>query len=103
MTQPTMPDGTPQGPWHPTAWPIATNPPVDTGPAELATVFPAQDLNVVVPDLPCGHLPGDLHDGECAYWFGVASGEYAPPPVITLPPHAPGLTPLTDPALREVA
>ncbi|WP_420812828.1 hypothetical protein [Micromonospora zingiberis] len=83
-----MPDGTPQGPWHPRQ-------------TETKTVFPAQTLAVTVPDLPCGHIPGDLHDGECAYWWGVAAGEYAAP-VITLPPHA-DIPALTDPALREVA
>ncbi|MGC5033039.1 hypothetical protein [Micromonospora sp. DT229] len=72
-------------PGGPTAWPA-------TSTAEPITV----------PDLPCGHLPGDVHDDQCAFWWGVAGGEYADP-VITLPPHAPGLTPLTDPALREVA
>ncbi|MEW2474648.1 hypothetical protein AB0875_12735 [Micromonospora gifhornensis] len=83
----TQPVGTPQGPWHPTQQP---------------TVFPAQTLDVTVPDLPCGHIPGDAHDDQCRFWWGVAAGEFAAP-VITLPPHAPGLTPLTDPALREVA
>lgn len=58
---------------------------------------------ITVPDLGCGHLPGEPHDEACAYWRGVATGEYPPPefePI--LPPHCPGLAPLPDPALREV-
>ena len=40
----------------------------------------------------CGHLPGEAHDDECAYWRGVALGEYPAPdgtfmtPVASLPP-----------------
>ena len=42
----------------------------------------------------CGHLPGECFgtDPECAYWRGVALGEYAAPdgtymtPVVSLPP-----------------
>ncbi|WP_018253996.1 hypothetical protein [Salinispora mooreana] len=59
---------------------------------------------ITVPDLGCGHLPGEPHDGSCSYWRGVAAGEYPPPELpVTLPPHCPGLVPLTDPALRGVA
>lgn len=60
---------------------------------------------ITVEDPLCGHLPGEPHDGSCSYWRGVAAGEYPPPPEmpVTLPPHCPGLLPLTDPALREVA
>lgn len=57
---------------------------------------------ITVPD----PLPGEPHDGEvCTYWRGVATGEYPPPEFepVTLPPHYPGLEPLTDPALRGVA
>lgn len=57
---------------------------------------------ITVPDLGCGHLPGESCDEACDYWRGVADGEY-PPPEVHLPPHYPGLVPLTDPALREVA
>lgn len=58
---------------------------------------------VTVPDLLCGHLPGESCDDSCTYWRGVATGEYPPPEMpVTLPPHCPGLVPLTDPALREV-
>lgn len=33
-----------------------------------------------VPDLGCGHLPGECPNSqECAYWRGVVLGEYAPP------------------------
>ncbi|WP_028183488.1 hypothetical protein [Salinispora arenicola] len=59
---------------------------------------------ITVPDLGCGHLPGEPHDEACAYWRGVSVGTYPPPEMpVTLPPHCPGLLPLTDPALREVA
>lgn len=40
----------------------------------------------------CGHISGDQCDDECAYWRGVALGEYAAPdgtfmtPVASLPP-----------------
>ena len=72
-------------------------------------VFPAtQQLTVVDP--LCGHLPGEAHDDECAYWRGVALGEYPAPDayaaldgVVTIPPHLLGLLPLTDTALRSVA
>ncbi|MFF0721311.1 hypothetical protein [Micromonospora sp. NPDC003816] len=83
------------------------------GPWQLRTtdtVFPAQTLTVTVPDLPCGHLPGDRHTTECDYWIGVDEGEYPPPeaymvggPYAHLLPHAPGLEPLVDPALRGAA
>lgn len=68
------------------------------------TVFPAQVL-----DLPCGHIEGDVHDDECAYWRGVARGDYPAPEAymqttpVTLPPHAAGLVPVVDPALRSAA
>lgn len=63
---------------------------------------------ITVEDPLCGHLPGEPHDGEvCTYWRGVARGEYPPPEAymepVTLPPHCPGLVPLPDPVLREVA
>lgn len=60
---------------------------------------------ITVSDPLCGHLPGEPHDEACAYWRGVAAGEYPPPPEFEplLPPHCPGLLPLPDPALREVA
>lgn len=59
---------------------------------------------ITVPDLGCGHLPGEPCDEACAYWRGVVNGEYPPPEMpVTLPPHCPGLAPLPDPALREVA
>ncbi len=54
----------------------------------------------------CGHLPGEAHDGSCAYWAGVARGEYQPPAwgsVVVLPVHAPGLAPLRDRALDGAA
>lgn len=35
----------------------------------------------VITDPLCGHLPGELHDSECAYWRGVVLGEYPPPDV----------------------
>ncbi|MFG2059705.1 hypothetical protein ACGFI9_37405 [Micromonospora sp. NPDC048930] len=47
---------------------------------------------LTVPDLGCGHLPGECpNDAECAYWRGVLTGEYPPPEaymaeVISLPP-----------------
>ena len=44
---------------------------------------------IVVRDLGCGHIAGDQCDDECAYWRGVATGEYPAPEtyaeVITLP------------------
>lgn len=60
---------------------------------------------ITVPDLGCGHLPGEPCDEACAYWRGVSDGTYAPPPEmpVMLPPHCPGLLPLPDPVLREVA
>ncbi|MEU5549232.1 hypothetical protein ABZ738_05635 [Micromonospora sp. NPDC047793] len=91
MTHPPQPL---PGPWQPRTTPV----------------FPAQTLTVTVPDLPCGHLDGDLHDGDCAYWAGVAEGVYPPPESYLaggeyahLLPHAPGLAPLVDPALRGAA
>nr|WP_121400092.1 hypothetical protein [Micromonospora sp. M71_S20] len=72
------------------------------------TYFPAA-APITVPDLPCGHLPGDVHDDECAYWVGVAAGDYPSPDAyvvtdaVTIPPHLLGLLPLTDPALRDAA
>lgn len=61
---------------------------------------------ITVPDLLCGHLPEEVCDDSCAYWRGVAAGEYPPPEAymepVTPPPHRPGLAPLTDPALRGV-
>ncbi|WP_238432751.1 hypothetical protein [Micromonospora tarensis] len=64
---------------------------------------------ITVPDLPCGHLPGDGCTVACDYWTGVAWGEYHSPDaylvdgVFTIPSHAPGLLPVTDPALRGAA
>ncbi|ABP56441.1 hypothetical protein [Salinispora tropica] len=65
----------------------------------------ADAAEITVPDLGCGHLPGESCDEACAYWRGVADGTYPPPEFepVTLPPHCPGLVPLPDPALREVA
>ncbi|MEU5945103.1 hypothetical protein ABZ793_06020 [Micromonospora sp. NPDC047465] len=89
----TDPQPIPSGPWQPTVQP---------------TVFPAQTLTVADP--LCGHLPGECEDAvECAYWRGVVLGEYPAPETymvageVTLPPHLPGLAPLTDPALRGAA
>lgn len=66
----------------------------------------AAAAEITVPDLGCGHLPGESCDDSCSYWRGVSAGEYPPPEAymepVTLPPHCPGLVPLTDPALREV-
>jgi len=39
-----------------------------------------------IPDLLCGHLPGDDHDDQCAYWRGVVLGWYAPPTRWTVTP-----------------
>lgn len=66
----------------------------------------ADAAEITVLDLGCGHLPGESCDEACAYWRGVAAGEYPPPEAympVTLPPHCPELLPLTDPALRGVA
>ena len=47
---------------------------------------------IAIDDPLCGHLPGEAHDDECAYWRGVALGEYPAPdgtfmtPVVSLPP-----------------
>lgn len=45
---------------------------------------------ITVPDLGCGHLPGEPHDAACAYWRGVSDGTYAPPPEmpVTLPRYS---------------
>ncbi|MFF0823017.1 hypothetical protein ACFYUR_21870 [Micromonospora haikouensis] len=39
-------------------------------------------------DLLCGHLPGEPHDDECAYWRMVALGELPDPiaPVVVMRP-----------------
>lgn len=110
--EPTRPQPTPANPF-----PIPPQlPPRGPQVAPEATFFPAQTLPITVLAYPCGHIEGDLHDEACAYWSGVATGEYPPPEAylgglspdgdmepVTLPPHCPGLAPLVDPALREVA
>ena len=82
--------------------------PVPTAPNVWPATAPA--ATITVPDLGCGHLPGERCDSACDYWRGVAAGDYPSPDaykatgaVVVLPPHLPGLTPLTDPALRGVA
>lgn len=61
---------------------------------------------ITVQALACGHIAGDVCGDECAYWALVAAGELDSPDaylvdgVQTLPPHAPGLRPLVDPALH---
>lgn len=53
---------------------------------------------ITVPDLGCGHLPGECHDSaECAYWRGVLTGEYAP----AGEPLPPPLPPFPLAELRE--
>lgn len=47
----------------------------DTTRGRTEPVFPARST----PLDSCGHLPGDLHDRECAYWRGVAAGDYPAP------------------------
>ncbi|MEU4777500.1 hypothetical protein [Micromonospora sp. NPDC023633] len=99
MSQPSQP--TPQ-PRPTTPW---SNPP--QVPPRGPSYFTADPITV--PDLPCGHLPGDVHNDECAYWIGVAAGDYPAPDAyvvtdaVTIPPHLLGLLPLTDPALRDAA
>lgn len=67
------------------------------------TFFPA-----AAPSDLCGHLPGEQHDEECAYWGYVATGELPPPPgmedllaAIRRPLITPA--PVVDPALRGAA
>ncbi|GIJ10765.1 hypothetical protein ACFFMR_19045 [Micromonospora andamanensis] len=92
----TMPDGTPQGPWHPIHHPVgldfdrADTEGVDAVRSQPLGIggepLPGRNAPITVPGLACGHIEGDLHDDECAYWRGVASGEYAAP-VVHLPPY----------------
>jgi hypothetical protein len=93
------------GPLHRADVPMPTPRPL-TGPATGPTAWPPAAPEMTVPDLLCGHLPGEGCDDECAYWRMVATGELPGPDaylvdgVHILPPAAPGLAPLTDPALR---
>lgn len=48
----------------------------DNTPGRAAPVFPAQSAPL---NVDCGHLPGETHDGACAYWRGVAAGDYPMP------------------------
>ncbi|MEV6800554.1 hypothetical protein AB0M91_19735 [Micromonospora rifamycinica] len=81
------------------------------GPDVTPTTWPAaaEATTVIVPGLDCGHLPGELCDGACEYWASIARGDgvYELPAVfgavVPLPPHAPGLVPLQDRALRGAA
>ena len=71
-------------------WPAATAP------------LPGPPTGPTVTDSLCGHLPGERHDQTCAYWRGVALGEYPAPerPMAACPVHAvklPGC-PHTNPA-----
>ncbi|WFE45337.1 hypothetical protein [Verrucosispora sp. WMMD1129] len=104
----TMPDGVPQGPWHPTARLVAPLTPADLG---LDSDIVAHALHHLSPY-------GDLTPAAAAQALGSWSRRdelesedvlevlryYRPTrPVVALPPHLPGLLPLVDPALREVA
>ncbi|MFY1658543.1 hypothetical protein [Micromonospora sp. WMMD1274] len=87
------------------------NPPTLAGPCHSALRYDRADLDDTIPVPPgvqtvpcgtrhhatiavadplCGHLPGEPHDDECAYWRGVALGQYpAPdglPGPVALPP-----------------
>lgn len=89
------------GPNMPMPGPDATDPTglrYDRGDLDQTTTRTAGDgfhltARGAAPSDPlCGHLPGEPHDDECAYWRGVALGEYAAPdgtymtPVVALPP-----------------
>jgi hypothetical protein len=97
----TAPDPTPQ-PDLPPLPPLGP----DVAPRWPAT---AEATAITVPGLDCGHLPGEMHDGACAYWASIARGDgvYELPDcfgsVVVLPVHAPGLVPLRDRALGGAA
>ncbi|SCL16491.1 diguanylate cyclase (GGDEF) domain-containing protein [Micromonospora pallida] len=54
--------------------------PAPTQPARRDDDEPTQPTGLITVDaLPCGHIAGDLHDEECAYWVGVSLGWYPAP------------------------
>ncbi len=104
MTQPTPAEPFPQPIELPGGPHVADDPTglrYDRGDLEEPTTtrqsgagWPVTGRGITVPDLLCGHLPGDVHDDSCDYWRGVALGEYPAPdglpghtaPVIARPP-----------------
>ncbi|MEU5965928.1 hypothetical protein ABZ777_32385 [Micromonospora parva] len=88
MTLPPTPHVPPTGP----------NTGTRPGP-QIVPVVPTQQLTLTVTFKPCC---GAVLVGERCDCVEFISGLFANAPIF-LPPHAPGLKPLTDPALRGVA
>lgn len=94
MTAPTTPpDPRPSGPGGP--WPDPIPPRRPASPVGPCGWPPsARVITVPVSDC-CGALPGD--EDPCADWAAEVRIAFDAP--VILPPHAPGLAPLTDPAV----